>query len=501
MKRNRIVVVLLACLSCASAARAQFTANNQTNIISGVTSNWVGNGTYVVGSNTFLDALLINSGGILSNGIGYIGYEVGASNNTAIVSGSGSVWSNWLDLYVGDSGAGNQLIVTNGGSAINGHGVLGLNSSSSSNVATIAGSGSVWSNQYDVDVGYYGTGNSLLISNQGKVVTGRGGYLGVYFSSNNNVVVADGAIWDMAYGLRVGLGGSSNMLTIVGGSVLCSNAIIGYSDPSFGIASNNVIRVDSGSLFVINAAGTGSLVVSRADGKGELILNGGSVTVGNLIATNGISSVVTLNGGTLGSAATFVTNTQQFVVGNGSSAATFHLLGGVHSFNNGLRVRNNAAMTGCGTINGIVVLDAGGTVLADCGSSLTFNGSVTNYGTLRAINGSILEAYGTVVNNGTIDAINGFTNFHGAFINNGTVLDASNVKISQASKSGQDLIVQVSSVTGHTYQLQFSPSMMPTNWASTGSPQSGTGGVLTFTDPGGATNFPARFYRVDVTAP
>jgi T5SS/PEP-CTERM-associated repeat protein len=500
MKRNRIVVVLLACLSCASAARAQFTANNQTNTISGVTSNWVGNGTYVVGSNTFLDALLINSGGILSNGIGYIGYEVGASDNTAIVSGSGSVWNNWLDLYVGDSGAGNQLIVTNGGAAFNGHGVLGLNSSSSNNVATIAGPGSVWSNQYDVDVGYYGTGNSLLISNQGKVVTERGGYLGVYSSSNNNAVVADGAIWDMAYGLRVGLGGCSNMLTIVGGSVLCSNAIIGYSDPSFGIASNNVIRVDSGSLFVTNAAGNGTLVVSRADGKGELILNGGSVTVGSLIATNGISSVVTLNGSTLSSAATFVTNAQQFVVGNGSSAATFHLLGGVHSFNNGLRVRNNAAVTGCGTINGVVVIDTGGTVLADC-SPFVFGQNVTNNGTLRAINGSVLEAYGTVVNSGTIDAINGFTNFHGAFINNGTVLDASSVKISQVRKSGQDFIVQIPSITGHTYQLQFSPSMMPTNWTNTGASQSGTGGVLTFTDFGGATNTPARFYRVDVTAP
>jgi len=75
------------------------------------------------------------------------------------------------------------------------------------------------------------------------------------------------------------------------------------------------------------------------------------------------------------------------------------------------------------------------------------------------------------------------------------------VKISQVSKSGQNMIVQIPSVVGHTYQLQFTPSMKPTNWSNTGSSQTGTAVVLTFTDVGGATNSPTRFYRVDCTAP
>src|SRR6266568_5156151 len=71
---------------------AQFTGNNQTNIISGVTSHWPGN--YYVGSNYVFDALLIRNAGVLSNAVGSIGYAVGANSNTAVVSGGGSVWNN-----------------------------------------------------------------------------------------------------------------------------------------------------------------------------------------------------------------------------------------------------------------------------------------------------------------------------------------------------------------------------------------------------------------------
>ena len=55
---------------------AQYAGNSQTNIISGVVSNWTGD--YLVGSNTFADASLIQNGGVLSNGNGYLGYEIGA---------------------------------------------------------------------------------------------------------------------------------------------------------------------------------------------------------------------------------------------------------------------------------------------------------------------------------------------------------------------------------------------------------------------------------------
>src|SRR5207247_2236473 len=98
-----------------------------------VVSNWVGNGTYVVGSNTFLNALIIQSGGALSNGDGYLGFETGGSNNTVLVTGSGSVCSNSADLRVGYAGIGNSLVISNQGAVFNGFGYVGNNSTSRSN--------------------------------------------------------------------------------------------------------------------------------------------------------------------------------------------------------------------------------------------------------------------------------------------------------------------------------------------------------------------------------
>src|SRR6218665_505213 len=58
---------------------AQFTANFQTNLISGGISNWAA--IYFVGSNTFANALLIRNGGALADADAHVGYLSGSSNN------------------------------------------------------------------------------------------------------------------------------------------------------------------------------------------------------------------------------------------------------------------------------------------------------------------------------------------------------------------------------------------------------------------------------------
>jgi hypothetical protein len=60
MKTKWIAAIALS-LALTSVAETQFTGNIKTNTINGVVSNWVGNGTYVVGSNTFKDVLQIIS--------------------------------------------------------------------------------------------------------------------------------------------------------------------------------------------------------------------------------------------------------------------------------------------------------------------------------------------------------------------------------------------------------------------------------------------------------
>src|SRR5664280_2139465 len=105
------------------SSNAQYTADFQTNIISGVTSNWTGE--YYVGNTNFADVLLIQTSGVLFDSLGFLGNQISSSNNNAVVTGTGSVWSNANFLFVGVRGAGNQLTILNGGRVFGGVGDVG----------------------------------------------------------------------------------------------------------------------------------------------------------------------------------------------------------------------------------------------------------------------------------------------------------------------------------------------------------------------------------------
>src|ERR1039457_3198710 len=170
MRRGYLVVGLFVGLVIgANSSQAQFSASSQTNLISGVTSNWVG--TYFVGIGRSADALLIQSAGGVSNGSGISGNGP-ASNNCAVVSGPGSVWKNSGGLTIGNGGWHNSLVFSNGGQVFNSHGVRGDNFiGSSRNSALVTGPGSLWKNSSDLEVGGYGSANTLVISNGGWVTT------------------------------------------------------------------------------------------------------------------------------------------------------------------------------------------------------------------------------------------------------------------------------------------------------------------------------------------
>jgi T5SS/PEP-CTERM-associated repeat protein len=475
-------------------------SSNNTALVSGPGSVWSNAGSLFVGYASAGNSLTIASGGTVYNSDGTIGNAPGANSNTALVTGSGSVWSNAFFLIVGYAGAGNSLTITNGGTVYDEVGLIGYGANNNSILVT--GPGSVWRNTEYLDVGTSTAGNSLTISNGGAVYDGSvsSTIVGWFSSTNLVTVTGNGAVWDILGALDVGDGGSSNQLVIGnGGTVIASNAVIGLDNSYF--ASNNVLQVNGGSLFVTNSSESGQLCVGQSTGPGVLILNSGTVTVNQLVVTNGANGVFTFNAGTLTSSGTSVTNSQLFVVGDGTDAATFHLNGGVHSFANNLEISNNATLSGCGTIEGNVTIDPGGTVLANCGGKLTFTGIVTNNGTMLAVNGTALQFDGQVVNNGTINAIDGSAQFLGGLVDNGCVLTETNVQISSITRSATNITVQIPSAACGTYQLQVTPSLKPPTWTNLGTSQGGNGGLLTFTDTNGATNRPSRFYRIDVTLP
>jgi T5SS/PEP-CTERM-associated repeat protein len=442
-------------------------------------------GTMNVGSVSSAAVSITGGGTALSAGVvmgaGFLG-------STAVVSGAGSVWSN--GALVVQSGT---LIITNGGAVVGsgevggdgGFDVLGI----------VTGPGSVWTAE-GLYVGYVeAENNQLIITNGGAVhVTGSSAAVDDFSGANNQLTVSgNGALFDAAPAdLYIGFDGFDNDRVNIGpgGTVLAGYVSLGEQAST----TTNFINMTGGSLFVTNVYGSAQFQVYG----GALVLNGGTVTVNDLVLETNLG-VVAFSAGTLYSASTQATNGVPFVVGDGVDAAGFQLEGGVHSFTH-LEIRNAALLSGCGTVTGPVVVDAGGTMLSDCGT-LTFTGIVTNNGTMRATGGSVLETYSNLVNNGTIDIIDGSTNFHGVFINHGTIVTTNSVRISAVSISGNDVDVQIHSSQGHTYQLQETPSLTPTNWTDTAASQGGTGSVLTFTDTGGATNVPGNFYRIDCSTP
>ena len=442
---------------------------------------------------------------------------------------------------------GGQLTVTNEGLVVGSYGVGQLlvsnstvlaatvnvgNSTGSVGTLRIAGGASLLASNVTAGVLSNATGliqvtgGNLIVTNQsgtGQLIVGRGG--NGSFVQNGGSVVADqlviatgvasnifvcctnfiyvsvgagqAAISNgllLARSLNIGVS-SPGTLTIAGGATSVSSNVVA------GVISNAIgtIQISGGSLNVTNQSGTARLVVGQG-AQGALAQNGGVLTVDQLLVTNGNSSVVSFSSGLINTKATTVSNAQMFVVGDGVSAATYHLLGGVHSFADGLRIRSNAILSGCGTINGSVQVDAGGLVLADCGGSLTFTGIVTNNGSLKAVNGSTLESYGLVVNNGVINLLDGNTNFHAGFVNNGVVLDSNSVpQIISVAAVGSDIEVEFTTASNLTYVFEYRGNLLTGSWTPLGG-FSGPGGNIIWTDFNAALQT-QRFYRVRLVVP
>jgi len=117
------------------------------------------------------------------------------------------------------------------------------------------------------------------------------------------------------------------------------------------------------------------------------MLNSGVANLTSLLATNGANSALIFNGGTLTLQSTTFSNGAACVVGNGASAATLALQGGVHSFANGLTIAANAALAiggtnaiGSATVNGNLTLQSG--AVLDCDFNATTNDWVVVNGTV-----------------------------------------------------------------------------------------------------------------------
>jgi T5SS/PEP-CTERM-associated repeat protein len=207
-----------------------------------------------------------------------VGRNTGSDNNSVTVVGTNSVWTNHANLYVGCYGSGNSLAISNGGRVIDDYGTVGYDTNCFNNQALVAGAGSVWSNSTVVFVGDFGSTNSLTIRD-GGLVTDYYGLVGEEDSSSDNTVfVESGGVWRNQE-LCVGDYGSHNAMFVDGGSVyVTSYMAVGYNPLYY----NNLVQLNTGQIMVTNQTHDAELEVYG----GGFLLAGGTLRVDTLVITN-----------------------------------------------------------------------------------------------------------------------------------------------------------------------------------------------------------------------
>ncbi|HVT30488.1 MAG TPA: hypothetical protein VHE81_20935 [Lacipirellulaceae bacterium] len=261
----------------------------------------------------------------------------GASNNTLIVSGEGSEYSNAQSISLGDNVAAdkpdqtnNQLQVLDGGYATTRELIIGTTSKSPGNTVTVSGPSS-----------------RLNVRGGQQSPPTEGG-------QNNDV----------------GRASSNNRLLIENGGSVDGNAIflLGRQDTSL----NNLLSVQNGSL-------SGWGIEIR---HGEVLISNGTIDInrafdhlalqylgGNFLAESA-DAQIDFRSGTLATVNASVSNGSVFTIGDGGSTrATYRMkrndetgANGTHAFANGVLLASNGTLSGSGEIVGNVSGVNGATV-------------------------------------------------------------------------------------------------------------------------------------------
>jgi T5SS/PEP-CTERM-associated repeat protein len=266
-------VISLACILCMGSCTIGWAENNTTNIISGVATN--AGDSYIVGETGPFNDLEIRSGGGLTNGMGIIGYTISAANNNALVAGTGSRWINISNLYVGFTGPANHLTITNGGLVKSDFGYVANDNNSTNNTVLVTGAGSRWETT-DFALGYDGPGNRLTITNGGQVLCHSDGFVGGFGDSGSDniaLVTGSGSFWSNDGDLYVGYFSDANQLILTNGGRMTNQ--FGYIG-AFGSSNNKVLVNGTNSVWSI-IGGYLSVGGQDSDNNQLMVTNGGLV--------------------------------------------------------------------------------------------------------------------------------------------------------------------------------------------------------------------------------
>jgi T5SS/PEP-CTERM-associated repeat protein len=321
--------------------------------------------------------IISNQGTVIAGASGLtLGQTNTSSNNSLLVTGTNTllnVSGSSAALTIGSRGASNSLIISNGAHVLDADGYLGAFSSSSNNYAIVTGAGSLWSNSTILTVGKQSAGNLLVISNGGEVIDATGNVDGASGSSNNKVIVNNGT-WSNSGTLSVGVDGNHNTLIVTnGGLVYSGSSTVGNFS---GNTSNVVLLTSAGSTW----SNSGTITVGNAGGGSLTVASGASLISSNITLASQSGSTGVLNIGTFGGADTNVTlNAQSISFGNGTGTVNFNqsdVLTNSSSFLNGSSVDViNQAGSGTTILTGV---SSNGSQVDISGGQLIFNNAQFN---------------------------------------------------------------------------------------------------------------------------
>jgi hypothetical protein len=368
----------------------------------------------------------------------YVGYVGNTLSNRLVVDSGGYLSMASRNLYLGNAGSAASLLVTNGGIARIFQVNVGQNASSTENSVLVSGSGSVLTNQ-NLYIGYTaaknnqatvsdgGTcvtlgstvvGNAISSGTNRLVVTGAGAsyrangdfYLGfVAGAASNQTVVSAGGFLNAAAGIHVGYSGIGATLWVTNGGALYSAATrlgstAGASNSAMLVSGNNSVVTNVGLYLGFGASRDTQVTVA----DGARWVNTSSTIFANNAGSGGTNRLVVVGPGTVYAAGNDVllgyataTAANALVVSNGAS---WNMTGG------NLDVGHVGGSTGSVVVSGVgttmrltypagVVAVGSNAFSKGAGSFLLSDGAIlapsASYGLIGGLNGS-----GVISNNG-----------------------------------------------------------------------------------------------------
>ena len=232
----------------------------------------------------------------------YIGYNVGANSNTLNVLNTNTLLANSGSLYIGYYGNGNSMVISNGATVSDVDGYIGYDIAASNNAVLVTGSNSLWNNSGNL---HMEGGDTLLITNGGKVVANN------YTDSNSATTITIGGVAsDINISRLVSLGNSSRLdvrdhstaevgsLQSQGRITLGTAAILTITDTNPNSTSTiaGSLNMESGSVLDIAQSGTFTLR-GTVSGEDALIIQRRSNIVIINADMSSFSGTITLNEG------------------------------------------------------------------------------------------------------------------------------------------------------------------------------------------------------------